>query len=192
MGGTGGLRGRTVVVFDLDGTLLDSDAALLAPFEAMGVDLADVRMGTVVGEECARLGVDLDEYVARYDTDVVQPFPGVPELLAGLDRWGVCSNKHPVSGHAELGRLGWHPEVVLFTDAFGGGPKAVEPVLAAMGVGPADALYVGDTGHDRACAAAAGVPFVLAGWNPRARATDDDVVLDHPTELLALLDPAGR
>jgi HAD superfamily hydrolase (TIGR01549 family) len=176
-----------VVVFDLDGTLLDSDRALLAPFEALGVDVAAVRMGSVVGEECARLGVDLDEYVRLYDTEVVAPFPGVVDLLDRVDRWGVCSNKHPVSGHAELARLGWHPEVVMFTDSFGGGPKSPTPVLAGMGEGPEHAVFVGDSDHDRSAALRAGVTFALAGWNPRARAAPGDVVLDHPLDLLELI-----
>ena len=189
------LAGRDVIVFDLDGTLLDSDAALLEPFASLGVDLAEVRMGTVVGAECERLGVSVEEYVARYDNDVVRPFAGVEHLLASLHgrvRWAVCSNKHPISGHAELARLGWTPEVVMFTDSFGGGPKAVGPVLEAMGVQPARAVFVGDTGHDRTCAATAGVPFLLAGWNPRARAGEGDVVLHEPAELLDVLGLAGE
>ncbi len=175
------------MVFDLDGTLLDSDAALLAPFEALGIDAVDVRMGSVVGEECARLGVSVEDYVARYDTDVVVPFPGVEEMLAGVARWGICSNKHPESGHAELRRLGWLPEVVMFTDSFDGGPKSPTPVLRAMRVHPDDAVFVGDTAHDRACAASAGVTFALAGWNPRAAPAPGDVVLRRPLDLLDLL-----
>lgn len=189
LSGAAALAGREVVVFDLDGTLLDSDDELLAPFAAMGVDLADVRMGSVVGAECARLGVDVDEYVTRYDTDAARPFPGVEDLLAGLVRWAVCSNKHPVSGRAELARLGWEPEVAMFTDAFGGGPKEVTPVLEALHASPREALYVGDTDHDRVSAARAGVPFVLAAWNPRTAASEGDVVVEHPAELLSLLRP---
>ena len=50
-------------------------------------------------------------------------------------------------------------------------------------------VYVGDTAHDRACAAAVGAPFALAGWNARARAgaQPGDVVLDAPADLLDLL-----
>jgi phosphoglycolate phosphatase-like HAD superfamily hydrolase len=176
-----------VVVFDLDGTLLDSDDALLAPFRALGVDLADVRMGSVVGEECERLGVSVEDYVALYDPSSVEPFAGVEELLAGLLRWAVCSNKHPVSGQAELARLGWEPEVAMFTDAFGGGPKSAGPVLERLGVPSRDAIYVGDTATDRRCAGEADLPFVLAAWNPRAVAAPGDIVLHEPAGLLELL-----
>ncbi len=176
----------TVAVCDLDGTLLDSDEALLAPFLALGVPRDGIRFGPPVAEECARLGVSVDDYVARYDTEVVQPFPGVIDMVRRLGRWAVCSNKHPVSGRAELARLGWRPEVALFTDAFDG-PKELGPVLAALDVPAQEVVFLGDTGHDRACARAVGAPFALAGWNPRARPEPGDVVLEHPVQLLELL-----
>ena len=121
----------TVAVFDLDGTLLDSDAALVAPFVALGVRLGGHRPGPVRWPTSAPASASRSRsYVAAYDTEVVQPFPGAAELVAGLDRWAVCSNKHQDSGRAELARLGWQPEVALFTDAFDG-PKALAPVLDA-------------------------------------------------------------
>lgn len=179
---------RLVPVFDLDGTLLDSDEALVAAFVALGVDRDQISFGHVIGTECTRLGLDVHDYVRAYDTAAVQPFAGVTELLAGLERWGVCSNKHPDSGHAELRRLGWTPEVALFTDAFGGGPKQLEPVLAAMGLDGAEVLFVGDTSHDRRCARRAGARFALAAWNPRAEPEPGDVVLAHPAELAQALE----
>ena len=71
--------------------------------------------------------------------------------------------------------------------------SAWNPVLGALDLAPAAVIYVGDTGHDRACAAAAGVPFALAGWNPRARADAHagDIVLDHPAQVLDLLAGVG-
>jgi phosphoglycolate phosphatase-like HAD superfamily hydrolase len=175
-----------VAVCDLDGTLLDSDEALLAPFLALGVARESIGRGLPVAEECARHGVTVDDYVAAYDTTVVTPYPGVAEMVAGLGRWAVCSNKHPSSGRAELGRLGWNPELALFTDAFDG-PKRLGPVLEALGVGAQEVVFLGDTGHDRACAAEVGARFALAGWNPRAEADPEDVVLRRPADLLALL-----
>ncbi|MCU1452132.1 MAG: gph, partial [Acidimicrobiales bacterium] len=144
-------------VFDLDGTLLDTDEALVGTFVALGVRREEITFGHVLDEECARFGLSVEDYVTRYDADLAQPFPGVAELVAGLDRWGVCSNKHPTSGRAELDRLGWRPDVALFADAFGG-PKRLQPVLDALGVPAAAVVFVGDTAHDRACAAAVGCP----------------------------------
>ena len=175
-----------VVIFDLDGTLLDSDDALAAAFVTLGVPLAEVTRGHVVAEECARLGIGLEDYLAAYDTEVSRPFPGVESMLAGVGRWAVCSNKHPRSGRRELERLGWEPEVALFADAFDG-PKALPPVLDVLGVDPEGVLFVGDTAHDEACAVSAGTAFAWAGWNPRTRPGGPWPVLATPGELSRLM-----
>jgi phosphoglycolate phosphatase-like HAD superfamily hydrolase len=170
--------------------LLDSDAALAAPFVALGVPAASVTYGHVVADECRRLGVSMSAYVAAYDVGAAQPYPGVDPVVRGLDVWAVCSNKVGSCGSAELARLGWTPTVAMFTESFGGGPKQLAPVLAALEVDdPSSVLFVGDTAHDRACAVTAGTGFALAGWNPRARADaqPDDLVLDQPADLLPLL-----
>jgi HAD superfamily hydrolase (TIGR01549 family) len=172
-----------VPIFDLDGTLVDSDEALVAPFLALGVRREDITFGHVLADECERLGVDVDAYLAHYDDGASQPFAGIEDLLGELDVWGVCSNKHPRAGRRELERLGWKPEVVLFSDAFDG-PKSLAPVIDALGVGPESVVFVGDTDHDRIIAAAAEVPFGLAGWNPRARPATGDVVLEQPSDVL--------
>jgi HAD superfamily hydrolase (TIGR01549 family) len=172
-----------VVVFDLDGTLLDSDAALVAAFVALGVPPHRITYGHVIAEECARLGLALDEYLDAYDTTAAQPFPGVPGMIGAVGRWAVCSNKHPRSGRAELARLGWTPEGSWFADAFDG-PKRLEPVLEGLGIDADAALYVGDTDHDREAARAVGCRFVLAGWNPRSVARSGDEVARTPADVL--------
>lgn len=185
------LSGFGVVVFDLDGTLLDSDDALAAPYVTLGVPAGEVTFGHVVADECRRLGLSLDDYVGLYDVDAAMPFPGVDEVVGRLARWAVCSNKVRRCGVAELARLGWTPDVALFAEDFGGGPKRLGPALAALRVeDPFSVLFVGDTAHDRGCASDAGVAFALAAWNPRARALGrpGDLVLERPADLLALLD----
>lgn len=183
--------GPALPIFDLDGTLLDSDAALMRAFVALGVPEAQVSFGHVIGEECQRLGISLQAYLDRYDTAAAAPFPGVSALLGALGRWAVCSNKASVSARAELDRLGWLPEAAAFSEDFGG-PKRLDPILGMLGVTAAEAVYVGDTDHDRVCAEAAGVRFVWAGWNPRTAAALQPrgaEVARHPLDVLAYLGP---
>jgi HAD superfamily hydrolase (TIGR01549 family) len=177
---------RVVAICDLDGTLIDSDRALVDAFVALGVAPEEVTFGHVLADECARLGISVTDYLDAYDEEAATPFPGVVDLVAGFDRWAVVSNKQPVVGRAELARLRWTPEQAMFSDSFNG-PKSAKPMLHALGIDATDAIFLGDTAHDRRCANDAGVRFALAGWNPRATAEPGDLVLADPCELLELL-----
>ena len=146
-----------------------------------------IVFGRLLEDECAAHGVSVEQYLARYDATAAQPFPGVEELLARLDRWAVASHKARVSGVAELARLGWTPEVAMFAEDFGGGVKELAPILAAFGRQGAEVVFVGDTAHDRACAREVGATFVLAGWNARAVPERGDVVAERPLDVLAVL-----
>ena len=178
---------RRLPIFDFDGTLIDSDAALNAPFAALGIDPSRVPMGLLLADVCAEFGVRVEDYLAHYDLTQALPFAGVTDLVAVLDQWAIFSNKRGDAGRAELARLGWTPDVVMFTDDFGG-PKTLGPVLELLGRTPDDVVVVGDTEHDRRCAVESGCQFALAGWNPRASAVAGDVVLRRPLDLLRLLD----
>lgn len=174
-----------VVVFDLDGTLIDSDTALVEPFLTLGVPREEISFGHPIEVECRRLGIEVDDYVDAYDTSVAQPFPGVSDLIAAMRSWSICSNKAARSGRAELARLGWTPEVVWFADDFGGEAKALGPMLTELGATGPEVMFVGDTAHDHACAEAVGARFAWAGWNPRTRAASPDgLVLRRPLDLL--------
>jgi phosphoglycolate phosphatase-like HAD superfamily hydrolase len=150
----------------------------------LGVERDRITFGHVIADECARLGISIDDYVDHYDNDAAQPFAGVDALLDRLGRWAVCSNKHPRSGWAELARLRWAPEVALFTDSFNG-PKRLAPVLDAVDLTGDQVVFIGDTAHDRAAAAEVGAPFGLAAWNPRAEPAPGDTVLTTPLDVLS-------
>lgn len=177
-----------IAIFDLDGTLIDSDEALVLPFLQLGLRREEITFGHPVEEYCRMKGLSIEDYVNAYDTTSVQPFDGAEDLVSKLDRWAICSNKYNDSGWAELSRLGWEPELALFSRDFGGAEKSLVPVLERLGVGAGRAIYVGDSATDAAVAQEAGVDFVWAGWNPRtAAATPDGTILAHPLDLLDLL-----
>ena len=186
------LSGRfSVVVFDLDGTLLDSDAASAAPYVALGVPLSEVTYGHVVADECARLGLAVDDYVAAYDVEAAPPFAGVDDVVASAAAAGRCARTR--CGRAErpsCSGSGGTPEVALFAEDFGGGPKRLGPVLDGVGLDGIGGRRVRRR-HRPTTARAPPTPavaFALAAWNPRAAAiaSPGDVLLERPSDLLAL------
>jgi HAD superfamily hydrolase (TIGR01549 family) len=180
-------RTYDALIFDFDGTLVDSDEELVRAFVVLGVERSEITFGHAIAEEVDRLGLSLEGYADAYREDVVQPFPGVSDVVVQLGRWALCSNKHPRSGAAELARLGWEPELAVFSDHFDWAHKHLGPVLELMGLRADQVAMVGDSGGDARCAAEVGCDMVWAGWNPRVAAADPDgIVLQRPEELLGL------
>lgn len=180
-------RTYDALVFDFDGTLVDSDEALVVAFERLGVERSTVTFGHAIGEELTRLGLRLADYATAYDVEVVEPFEGVDAVVDRLGRWAVCSNKHPESAAAELARLGWRPEVALFADAFDWAHKRVGPVLELLELPPDRVAVVGDSEGDLRCALEAGCDMYWAGWNPRVPGVVEfGTVLERPDQLLDL------
>ena len=189
---TSDTRRPAALLFDLDGTLADSFAAirdaLNAALREHGLaeyDLAWVK--THVGRGAPELvrdavGPGADEALqrsvgARFGAhyreiylDQTPPLPGAQAVLAFAaarvgPRVAVISNKYEELCRAWLAHWGLAPHVtvVVGSDTFGvrkPDPRTLLPVLAGLGVAPADALMVGDMEVDVATARAAGVPMV--------------------------------
>ena len=182
------------VLFDLDGTLVDSAPDLIGALDALlqahgrpPVGLAAGR--TMIGEGAARLvergfvargGLDLPletlvpQFVALYEDRLVRltrPFPGAADTLALLaDRGfalGLCTNKPDRATHRILDALGLSRFFASVVGGDGVRKPAAEPVLrclAGLGVAPAQALFVGDSPVDHAASRAAGVRVALVSF----------------------------
>jgi 2-phosphoglycolate phosphatase len=177
------------VLFDFDGTLADSFAAIIASvnhvrgtFELPPLPDAAVRrlighgLPALMADVCP--GVDPAEAVARYRAhhagtmiSGTKLMPGVRDTVAELHRrglgLGVCSNKAVAFTRqlvAALG-LGDHMTAVLGPEDVGGKPKPDPAMLlegcTRLSVSANSAVYVGDMSVDVAAGKAAGIPVWL-------------------------------
>ena len=138
-------------------------------------------LGLPLVEACERAGVTVEAYLEHYDPSAALPFAGVRGAARAARPLGPGVEQGAgVRAAASWSGSAGQPEVALFSDDFGGREKELAPLLDAMGLDAEAVVFVGDTRHDRACAAAVGARFALAGWNPRARASAEpgDLVLD--------------
>lgn len=185
---------RPTLVFDLDGTLVDSVPDLAASLNRVMVErglgvfsaaevTAMVGDGARVlvrralkarglGEDEAVLAAFLDDYGANAAVATC-PYPDVPETLQALRaagwRLAVCTNKPIAPARDLLAALGM---AELFA-AVGGGdsypirkpdPGHLLATLAEAGGDPARAVMVGDHHNDVAAAMGAAIPAIFALW----------------------------
>ncbi|UXA68851.1 phosphoglycolate phosphatase [Xanthomonas prunicola] len=185
------------VLFDLDGTLLDSAPDMLATINAMldargraPIALASLRPVVSKGAR-AMLGVafaELDaeacvalvpEFLQRYEGVIgtqSQLFDGVEQMLARLEKagcvWGIVTNKPEYLARLILLQLGWEQRcaVLIGGDTLSERKPHPLPLLVAaerIGVAPAQCVYVGDDERDILAARAAAMPSVAVLWGYR-------------------------
>jgi phosphoglycolate phosphatase len=182
------------LVFDLDGTLVDSvpdlTTALNRLMASRGLDgFTEPEVTPMVGDgvlvlmerafgargrtpDAAALGDYLEDYGAHAAV-LTRAYPGVAEALRALAETGwrlaVCTNKPEGPARALLAALGLDG---LFA-AIGGGdsfpvrkpdPRHLLATLTAAGGAPARAVMVGDHRNDVEAAAGLGMPAIFAAW----------------------------
>ncbi len=190
------------VLFDLDGTLLDSAPDMLATVNRMRATrghapmaLADLRPNVSRGAR-AMAQAAFPDWTVEQVTDAVPEFlsiyaeelgghgaafEGIEPLLETLEaagtRWGIVTNKPEALARALLPLLGWQQRCAVLI----GGDSLPErkphplPLLHAaqvMDVSPQQCVYVGDDARDIAAARAADMRSVVALWGYRLRHDD--------------------
>ncbi|TFG66348.1 MAG: HAD family hydrolase [Gemmatimonadales bacterium] len=189
------------VVFDLDGTLIDSLGLILASYRHtmqthLGHHLPDdlwiAGMGTPLAIQMRSFACEADaveEMVETYTTHnlanhdrLVRPYAGVRESVKALRDRGVtlaiATSKRSTATLMGLRACDlpedWFAAVITADDVTRPKPDA-EPVLLALAqsgeTDPSRAVYVGDSIHDMQSGRAAGVTTAAALWGPNTRET---------------------
>jgi len=186
------------VLFDLDGTLIDSIGLILASMryafakcerEAPSDAEWLTGVGTPLRTMFERYSPDeaaLDAFIAAYrehqfahHDELVTSYPDVPETVAALARAGhplaLVTSKTETLARRGLTRVGIVDQfgVIIGCDSCERHKPHPEPVLTALhrlGYQPHEAAFVGDSVHDMAAGNAAGVLTVAALWGPFTRA----------------------
>jgi phosphoglycolate phosphatase len=191
-----------LVLFDLDGTLLDSAPDFVATIDVLRAQRDEGAMPAAALRPHVSRGAramlaaafpQLDEaerealvppFLAIYREQLARhgaPFDGVEALLSAIEasgsRWGIVTNKPESLARALLPLLGWEARcaVLVGGDTLPARKPDPLPLLhaaRALGVAPRDCAYVGDDERDIIAARAAGMPAVVALWGYRPG--DDD------------------
>lgn len=190
------------VLFDLDGTLLDSAPDMLAAVNAMRatrgiapMTLEALRPHVSKGAR-AMVGAafpDTDaavretwvpEFLEHYRRELGRhgtPFDGIEDVLAAIEsggaRWGIVTNKPESLAVALMPLLGWETRcaVLIGGDTLPARKPDPLPLRVAaerMGIDVRDCVYVGDDERDIAAARAAGMRSIIALWGYRLDADD--------------------
>jgi phosphoglycolate phosphatase len=204
--------GRSLLLFDFDGVLVDSLAlyseAVRLILEKIGTPIVKNRedyLSLFDGnfyESMAARGVDLSafssaakEILPGMDYSRMKPFPGLISVLDTLQRNNllvvVSSNGSHAIGNA-LDSFGLSPyfEDILGSDFLFSKQKKIDHALLKFGFTPDNAYYIGDTTGDIVEARAAGILTVAAAWGWHGRdklaTANPDFLIDIPDDLLDL------
>jgi pyrophosphatase PpaX len=205
-----------VVLFDLDGTVIDTGAIILASMRhaaetVIGGDYSDEQLLAAVGGpglEAQMEGLDpqrVDELVRVYREhneplhETISACAGMEDVLEILaqrgHRLGIVTAKRRLTVDLAFARV---PIQGLF-DTVVGGDETTEhkphpaPLLLALErlrARPDEAAYVGDSPFDMQAAKAAGLFAIGVSWgriHTADKLTDADVVIHDAQELLELV-----
>lgn len=197
------------IVFDIDGTLLDTEYAVLYSLQEIIKELTGKEipydeltfaLGITGVDALKKLGVKevyalrLWEGNMRKHADTVRVFDGIPELLENLLKlnceMGIVTSKTRDQFEQDFhqyGISGYFKTIICADDTQEHKPD-LAPLLKYLEiskVGQEQTLYIGDSKYDSMCAENAGIDFALAVWGSHKKTIKADYFLDKPADLLS-------
>ena len=208
------------VLFDLDGTLIDSIALLLGSvrhaFEGhpgripsdqewvagIGTPLASQLREFAASEaEVEALALRYRTFQREHHDRLTTVYDGALDVVRTLAEaghpLGIVTSKSNAMMERSLAYtgLGAHMRVTIGCDSCDRhkpDPLPVRLALEQLGYAPHEALFVGDSPHDMRAGKAAGVTTVAALWGPFSRPQLEPTAPDHYLEAIGELLPLVR
>ena len=204
------------IVFDVDGTLIDTEHAVLHSLRdtveetdgrvipvrelsfALGIPGADALRSLRIGDVPAALSL-WDRNLEKYQ-DTIAVFDGIGAMLRALAAsrigLGIVTSKTRLEYRTDFLRfeIASYFETAVCADDTAEhkpGPAPLVKYMERTGCRPDELLYVGDSAYDMECARRAGVDFGLASWGAGGRVTAARS-FDAPADLTRQLLGADR
>lgn len=201
------------IVFDADGTLLDTEHAILLSLQdtvkaflgkhmefdelrfCLGIPGDDTLEQLQIEDKQAAFTLWVDKLQDYIDT--VKVFDGMKEVLTYLKEkgctLGVVTSKNRFMYDVEFAKYGiidFFTTSICKEDTKEHKPTPV-PLLRYMeieGVAKEDVIYIGDSKYDSMCVHGAGVDFALAVWGSHSKELPAKYYPESPKELLKYLE----
>ncbi|MBC8059868.1 MAG: HAD family hydrolase [Clostridiaceae bacterium] len=202
------------VIFDIDGTILDTEFAVLSSLKKLVLEELDknftfeeLRFALGIPGEVtlSKLGIQnpmesnekWNRYLKEYFSHV-KVFDDIKDTLVKLAEMGISvgivtsKNKEEFINDFIPFELSNYFNLVVCADDTEKHKPYPEPILKFIELSGADkskTIYIGDTKYDSDCAVSAGIDFVLALWGAKSSiGINANYIFNNPKEILGLIE----
>ena len=199
------------IVFDVDGTLIDTEYAILQSLQktikittgnivelndlkfALGITGKDALGRLNISDTCIPLTLDLWRENMGNFCDTINVFSGITELLDALKlsgyELGIVTSKTKDEIEYDFIRFGignYFRTIICADDTLEHKPNPAPLIkyMEAANISNQDVLYIGDSEYDMKCAQGANIDFALACWGSNSRDMKAKYYLEKPSDVL--------
>ena len=203
---------KETVIFDIDGTLIDTEQAVLCGLQSMlktdygkefSLQELEFAFGLPGSDSLPMFGIqDVPKANLRWNFffqqyfHTAKVFDGIREILIALKEnrvtTGIVTSKTQTEFKNEFAPFGLAEffDFVVCSDQTEKHKPDPEPMLKFLEIAnarPETSIYIGDTIYDCRCAQGANVSFGLAGWGCKHPETiPADYIFQTPADILSL------